>query len=86
MELVAKQRVGYVVLPGYDFNQTKKVWDIFKGFENFEDHPQYRYYKLINALKLKPENVKSWNNSEPNTSLRNKFISLALRPDRKSVV
>ena len=80
MELVAKQRVGYVVLPGYDFNQTKKVWDSFKGFENFEDHPQYRYYKLINALKLKPENVKSCNNSEPNTSLRNKFISLALRP------
>ncbi len=80
MKLVAKQRLGFVVLPGFDFNQTKKVWDSFNRTAGFEDHPQYRYYQLINALSIKPENMEKWISSEPNAIIRNNFVSLALRP------
>ena len=80
MKLVAKQQLGSVVLPGFDFNQTKKVWDSFNRTAYFEDHPQYRYYKLINALSMKPENVEKWIASNSNELIKNNFVSLALRP------
>ena len=80
MKLVAKQRLGSVVLPGFDFYQSKKVWDSFNRTASFEDHPQYRYYELINALSIKPEDIAKWIPSKSNALIRNIFVSLALRP------
>ncbi len=86
MQAVAKLPQGALVLPGFDFDQPASVWiSLSKPPENrvlaAEDHPQYRFAKLLRDLRLSRDDVKAWDSSltQPN-SARNKLVSLSLRP------
>ncbi len=81
MQAVARLPQGAVILPGYDFHQPQSVWNSLGDALTAEDHPQFRFRKIIDALDLDPTDVAPWTTalSEPNPA-RNRFVSLALRP------
>ena len=62
----------------YDQAYIDILWSSLVDGTQIEDHPQYRFAKLISALKLRPSDVMRWG-AEPDAD-RNKLISLALRP------
>jgi double-strand break repair protein AddB len=45
-----------------------------------EDHPQFRFKKLMQLLDIEPGNISPWSQAEPPSPDRNRLISLALRP------
>ena len=73
---------GAVVLPGFDFDLPDPIWSALTGPEGghaAEDHPQYRFARLLAHLDLAPSAVGVWSGAaiEP---ARNALMSLALRP------
>ncbi|NNJ66991.1 MAG: double-strand break repair protein AddB [Boseongicola sp.] len=86
MTAVARLPQGAVVLPGFDPDTPDDVWSTLTesdttstGF-TLEDHPQYRFAKLAKALDINPKNdIPSWADNAPDP-LRNKLVSLSLRP------
>lgn len=80
MEAVARLPQGAVILPGYDFDQPSQVWDSLKDPLTSEDHPQYRFWKLMQTLDLTPADVTPWTGHTPPAPARNRLVSLALRP------
>ncbi|WP_420004643.1 double-strand break repair protein AddB [Arenibacterium sp. LLYu02] len=80
MEAIARLPQGAVVLPGFDFDQPEAVWDSLTDGLVAEDHPQYRFWKLMRDLELGPRDIRPWVENEPASPPRNKLISLALRP------
>ncbi len=80
MEAVARLPQGYVVLPGFDFDQPYPVWTALDRELAGEDHPQFRFRKLMTELEMSPEDVHPWSDARPSTAARNRVISLALRP------
>ena len=82
MTAVARLPQGAVVLPGYDPDLPEDVWTALTDTEDFglEDHPQYRFATLAKALDLNPKTeIPIWTSHSPDP-LRNKLISLSLRP------
>ena len=83
MQAVARLPQGAVVLPGFDFDLPTEIFDQLTR-ETYtplgaEDHPQYRFAKLLQAMKLAKEDVVLWDAGHiPNS--RNALISLSLRP------
>ena len=80
MQAVARLPQGAVVLPGFDFDLPHAVWernlnDALTG----EDHPQYRFGRLMATLGLKPRDVAPWRPTDQNDA-RNRLLSLAMRP------
>ena len=80
MQAVARLPQGALVLPGYDFYQPEQVWHGLDEALSSEDHPQYRFRKLMLELDLQPDQVLPWTEDQPPSPARNKLISLALRP------
>lgn len=80
MEAIARLPQGAVVLPGFDFDQPEDVWDSLTDGLVAEDHPQYRFFKLMRDLDLRPRDIRAWVGTKPVSPPRNKLISLALRP------
>lgn len=80
MEAIAKLPQGVVILPGYDFDQPDSVWRAMDDALMAEDHPQYRFRKLMRDLDLSPQDIQPWVATPPNSAARNKLVSLALRP------
>ena len=80
MRAVARLPQGALVLPGYDFDQPEQVWRGLDEALSSEDHPQFRFRKLMLELDLKPDQVLPWTGDQPPSPSRNKLISLALRP------
>ena len=81
MEAVARLPQGAVVLPGFDFDQPESVWSAMDDAMTAEDHPQFRFRKLTEAMGAKPADVRCWNDTaRPANPERNRLISLALRP------
>ncbi|MGH1576126.1 double-strand break repair protein AddB [Planktotalea sp.] len=84
MEAVAKLPFGAVILPGFDTDMPEHVWEgLIEEHPSRmppEDHPQYRFAKLLSALGTHPSKIKLWTNDAPADSARNKVVSLALRP------
>ena len=80
MQAVARLPQGAVVLPGFDFDQPSHVWDRLDDALTSEDHPQYRFRKLMHQLDLSPDHVQPWTREEPPSPARNRLVSLALRP------
>lgn len=80
MQAIARLPQGAVVLPGYDFEQPAEVWTHLKDALTAEDHPQYRFAKLIFDLDMTPEMVQRWSSDQPASEPRNRLVSLALRP------
>lgn len=80
MEAIARLPQGAVVLPGYDFEQPPEVWCHLHDALASEDHPQYRFAKLISDLEMTPADVQRWSADKPASAPRNRLVSLALRP------
>ncbi len=83
MQAVARLPQGAVVLPGFDFDLPAPV---FAGLTRTtfaplgsEDHPQYRFAKLLDTLGMTKDEVVPWDRSDPEAG-RNALISLSLRP------
>lgn len=77
---VARLPQGAVVLPGFDFDQPRAVWDTLNDPLTGEDHPQFRFAKLMQALDLAPAEVRPWTDDAAPAPARNRTVSLALRP------
>ncbi len=80
MRAVANLPMGGVVLPGYDFHQPTQVWEDMSDAEVGEDHPQFRFSRVMQELDLIPGQIKRWIDTPPVSEARNRLVSLALRP------
>ncbi|MFQ3348720.1 MAG: ATP-dependent helicase/nuclease subunit B [Paracoccaceae bacterium] len=80
MKLVAGLGNGALVLPGFDFDMHKSVWMKLDNALTAEDHPQFRFAKLMGILGIAPDHVRHWQKIYPPCPARNRLISLALRP------
>ena len=87
MQAIARLPKGAIVLPGFDFEMPVSVWealgksltgegDALSG----EDHPQFRFRRLMHMLEIAPEDIHPWADIAPPCKHRNRLISLALRP------
>ncbi|MEO1107362.1 MAG: double-strand break repair protein AddB [Pseudomonadota bacterium] len=80
MQAIARLPQGALILPGFDFDQPRAVWDRLDEALISEDHPQFRFRKLMRELGLTPDQIQSWTGDEPPSRARNRLVSLALRP------
>ncbi len=80
MQAVAKLPQGAIILPGYDFDMPGHVWDAMDDDMTAEDHPQYRFRRLMDVIGFDHKEVRPWTNHAPAHPARNALISLSLRP------
>ncbi len=80
MAAVASLPQGAVVLPGFDFDMPQAVWDTLDDALTGEDHPQFRFRRLMQTLDLTKADIRHWTDAPPPDPLRNRLISLSLRP------
>lgn len=80
MQAVARVPNGAVVLPGFDFDLPAAVWAGMGDALTAEDHPQFRFRRLLDTLELDPAAVGRWTGASPADADRNRLISLSLRP------
>ena len=80
MQAVARLPNGFVVLPGFDFDLPGSVWASMTDALAAEDHPQYRFRRLLDALGAEHSAVLPWTVAPPPAPDRNRLISLSLRP------
>lgn len=80
MQAVAALPQGMLVFPGFDFDMPGAVWDRLDDVLTAEDHPQFRFRHLLAALDAEPRDVRRWTDDAPASDLRNRLISLSLRP------
>ncbi len=80
MQAIAKLPQGALVLPGFDFDTPRSVWASLAEEQTAEDHPQFRFQKVLSSVGVDPSSLQPWHNSPPPCPARNKLISLALRP------
>lgn len=80
MTAVARLPQGAVVLPGFDADTPTDVWAQLDNALTGEDHPQFRFARLMQALDLTPGDIRNWTDTPPPSPARNRVVSLALRP------
>jgi double-strand break repair protein AddB len=80
MRAVARLPQGAVVLPGFDGEMPGPIWASLGDALTAEDHPQYRYRVLFDALDAGPGDVRSWVEDTGENQALNRLISLSLRP------
>ncbi len=80
MSAIATLPQGALILPGFDHDMPGSVWDALGDALHGEDHPQFRFRKLMDVLELGPRDIKSWSEVTPPSPARNALVSLALRP------
>ena len=83
MQAVARLPQGAVVLPGFDFDLPASIFSELSKTTysplGSEDHPQFRFARLLDAMDLSKNDVARWDTRETQ-SARNALISLSLRP------
>jgi len=80
MQAVATLPQGAVVLPGFDFDAPAHVWDTLTDPLISEDHPQFRFARLMQGAGITAGSVRPWHEAAPPCRARNRLVSLALRP------
>lgn len=80
MQTVARLPQGAVILPGVDMDMPMSVWDRLDPMNGGEDHPQYRFKALCDALDISPEHIAPWGTTSQMNADRTALISLSLRP------
>ena len=92
MQAIAKLPQGAVILPGLDDHMPEALWQVLDEEDGAaggapmrkrmpaEDHPQFRFRKLMLALSLSRKDIEPWHSTAPANPARNAVISLALRP------
>ncbi len=76
MEAVALLPQGAVILPGFDTDLPGAIWAELAE----EDHPQYRFLRLMDRLGIGPGEIRPWSDRPAPEPARNRLVSLALRP------
>ncbi|WP_166417782.1 double-strand break repair protein AddB [Cochlodiniinecator piscidefendens] len=71
---------GALILPGFDFDLPDHIWSRMEDALTSEDHPQYRFAKLLRGAGVEPRKVERWDNQPAPSPERNQLLSLALRP------
>lgn len=71
---------GSVVLPGFDFDLPAPVWEGMDDALTAEDHPQFRFRRMLDLLGHDPQDVQPWTTTPAPDPARNRLISLSLRP------
>ena len=59
MQAVTGLAQGALVLPGFDFSMPTAVWDKLDDSLTSEDHPQYRFRKIMDALGIDHAGVRN---------------------------
>ncbi|MFZ5708852.1 MAG: double-strand break repair protein AddB [Pseudomonadota bacterium] len=78
---VARLPQGAVILPGFDAAMSAADWQALgTAGAGAEDHPQYRYARLMAALGTAAAEVPAWLPGGPPDPGRNRTVSLALAP------
>lgn len=80
MQAVARLDQGAVVLPGVDPDMPDALWGGLLQGQGQEDHPQFRFAALAQALDTAPGDIALWHREAPPSAARNALVSLALRP------
>ena len=80
MRAVAALPQGALILPGFDFDLPEHVWANMDDALTSEDHPQYRFHKLLSSLGKPASAVEKWVETEGPDPARNRLVSLSLRP------
>ncbi len=80
MRAVAGLPQGALVLPGFEFDMSPSVWAALDTALAAEDHPQYRFRALLNALGLPYSAVTRWRDIAAPNPQRNALVALSLRP------
>lgn len=80
MQTIAALPQGALILPGYDFDLPHSVWQHMDDALTSEDHPQFRFRRLMDRLDIGPSDVQLWHDVPAPAPARNKLISLSLRP------
>lgn len=80
MEAIAQLPQGALVLPGFDFDMPLAQWLHLDDPLLSEDHPQYRFHKLLAQLSAGRSQVQPWHDTPPPSAPRNALVSLSLRP------
>ncbi|MDF1854935.1 double-strand break repair protein AddB [Pseudooceanicola sp.] len=80
MQAVARLPRGAVVLPGFDATMPAPAWDTLNDPLTGEDHPQFRFARVLQALDMSADQVLPWPGATAPVPSRNRVISLALRP------
>lgn len=80
MSAVARLPQGAIILPGFDFDMPEDAWSDLSSALVAEDHPQYRFRLLMQAMEIAPSDIRRWSDTKPPSPPRNALISLALRP------
>ena len=80
MQAVAQLPNGQVVLPGFDFDLPPEVWEGMDDALTAEDHPQYRFRRVMDLLGCGRDDVQPWTTRPAPDPARNRLVSLSLRP------
>ncbi len=80
MQAVAGLPQGVLVLPGFDFDMPLAVWERMVDAMTAEDHPQFRYKRMMDGLGITPRDVGLWHGTPVPDAGRNALVSLSLRP------
>lgn len=80
MEAIAGLPQGGVLLPGFDPHMPDAVWKNLRNALKGEDHPQFRFARLLDRLGLDPNTVPIWHDVPNVAEDRARLLSLALRP------
>lgn len=80
MQAIATLPRGAIILPGFDFDMPEPVWDSLALALHAEDHPQFRFRRLMENLDICVLDIKHWHETPAPSPTRNALVSLALRP------
>ena len=80
MRAVARLPQGAVVLPGFDFDLPDPVWQGMDDALTAEDHPQYRFRRVMDLLDCGRRDIRPWTAATAPCPDRNRLLSLSLRP------
>ncbi|MFK7878864.1 double-strand break repair protein AddB [Roseobacter sp.] len=80
MKAVAKLPQGALILPGFDFEMPRWVWSHLDDALLSEDHPQFRFHRLMSELGADRNDISAWHDTPAPSSARNALVSLSLRP------
>lgn len=80
MRAVARLPQGAIILPGFDGEMPRPVWQKLETALTGEDHPQFRFARLMQELEIDAADVQPWEETPAPNPRRNALVSLALRP------
>ncbi|MCF1708228.1 double-strand break repair protein AddB [Tabrizicola sp. J26] len=80
MQAVAALPQGAIILPGVDGDMPQSAWAELDDALTSEDHPQFRFRRLMELCGQSPADLRPWIPCSPPAPERNRLISLSLRP------